>query len=651
MLSSSSSTSETTNGPIRSSFVAYNATHFEDAFWSPRLQVLRGQTLPAIYQQMHLDGHFTAFRESWYAGMSPIPYVFWESDISKWIEAASYSLGTKPDTELEALVNEAIAFLVSLQQPDGYLNLWFTQVEPEKRWTNLRDYHELYCAGHLIEAAVAHFQATGKRSLLDPVCRYADYIDATFGTDEGKKRGYCGHEEIELALIRLYRATDEQRYLRLSQYFIEERGRRPYYFDQEAEARGESPQDFWAKTYEYNQSQIPVREQHEIVGHAVRAMYLFSAVADLANELHDDSLYETCQRVWNHLCAKRLYLTGGLGSSEGNEGFTADYDLPNSAAYAETCAAIGLVMWSQRMLQLDVDHRYTDIMERALYNGVLSGLAFDGTAFFYVNPLESDGTHNRQHWFKCACCPPNIARLLLSLGNYVYSTTDTDLFVHLYAQSTSTLTIGENTVTVHQRTNYPWDGTIQLEIVSDKPIELGVYLRIPGWCQSARLTQSGRDIPFEMHKGYARIKRMWQQDEKLELHLAMPAERVYPHPTIREDVGKVALRRGPLVYCLENADNSVPLHQISVPMSAAFKEHASDILNGITTLSADVLALVTDDWGETLYRSTPPVSRHYTLTAVPYYAWGQREAGEMLIWLRANDDSQVHETTHHNVGI
>lgn len=624
--------------PLRSSPVPHTATLFQGAFWESRLQSLREQTLPAIYRHMQQDGHFTAFREDWYAGMRPIPYVFWESDISKWIEAASYSLATHPDAQLEALVDEAISFLLTLQQPDGYLNLWFTQVEPEKRWTNLRDYHELYCAGHLIEAAVAHFQATGKRKLIDAVCHYADYIDATFGIEEGKRHGYCGHEEIELALIKLYHVTHEDRYLHLSQYFVEERGKRPpHYFDVEAEQRGEKLADFWASTYEYNQSHMPIREQHEMVGHAVRAMYLFSAVADLARELNDESLYETCQDIWKHLNSKRLYITGGAGSSEGNEGFTSDYDLPNSSAYAETCAAIGLVMWSQRLLQLDADHRYADVLEQALYNGVLSGASHDGTSFFYVNPLESYGTHHRQPWFKCACCPPNIARLLLSLGSYLYGVTDNAILVHLYAQCTSTLSVGPHQVVLHQQTNYPWDGVVRFEIELDEPAEFGLYLRIPGWCPHARLTLADQDIPFEMRKGYAHVTRTWQTGDILVLSMEMPVERIYPHPAIRENVGKIALRSGPLLYCLESCDNPLPLHQICVPADAVFeKRFIPDLLGGIMMLNSDVEALETSDWADTLYRTTPPVSTPYKLTALPYHVWDQREPGEMRLWLRAD---------------
>ncbi len=486
---------------------------------------------------------------------------------------------------------------------------------------------------------MAHFQATGKRVLLDAVCRYADYIDATFGPEEGKRPGYCGHEEIELALIKLYHATAEPRYLRLCQYFVEERGKRPHYFDLEARQRGELPVDFWARTYEYNQSHIPVRQQHEIVGHAVRAMYLFSAVADLSHELNDEALHEICDHVWKHLSSKRLYITGGLGSSADNEGFTADYDLPNSSAYAETCAAIGLVMWSQRLLQLDADRRYADVLELALYNGVLSGLSLDGTSFFYENPLESHGKHHRQPWFKCACCPPNISRLLLSLGSYLYGVTETAILVHLYAQCSSTLAVGGHQVILHQRTNYPWEGTVRFEIEVDEPTEFGLYLRIPGWCPHASLALNGEDIPFEMRKGYAYINRTWRSGESLVLHLDMPVERVYPHPAIRENVGSIALSVGSLIYCVETSDNQLPLHEIGIPAHAAFeKQFVPDLLGGIAVLTGEVRALETSDWTETLYRTTPPVSKPYKLTAIPYYVWDNREPGEMRVWLRTCED-------------
>jgi DUF1680 family protein len=534
------------------------------------------------------------------------------------------------------MVDEAIDFFVSKQQPDGYLNLWFIKFGPEKRWSNLRDWHELYCAGHFIEGAVAHFQATGKRTMLDAACRYADYIDSLFGPEEGKRRGYCGHEEIELALVKLYRATGEPRYLRLSQYFIEERGRQPHYFDIEARERGEDPAAFWAKTYEYNQSHIPVREQTEVVGHAVRAMYLYSAMIDLAKELNDPSLFQTCERLWQHLTSKRLYITGGVGSSGDNEGMTTDYDLPNDTAYAETCASIGLILWNHRLLQLDTDHRYADLLERALYNGVLSGLALNGEGFFYENPLESHGTHHRQEWFKCACCPPNVARLLTSLGQYIYSANQTDVMVHLYIQSTSNITVAGQQIVLKQETDYPWSGTIKLSLETEQPVEFGLNLRIPGWCKQSHLTVNGEELPVEAHvqKGYVHIARSWQSGDTITLDLAMPVERVYAHPDILEDLDSVALQRGPLVYCLEQADNNIPLHRIRLSPAAKLESHFEPkLLGGVEVVEADAAALRTEDWSDTLYRTTPPAHRPHRLVAIPYYAWDQRQSGEMSIWI------------------
>ena len=621
--------------PWRSVPVAHTATTFKDGFWAPRLRAMREGALPAIYEQMHADGHFANFHELWNGGVQRTPYIFWESDISKWIEAASYSLATYPDAALNALVDEAIAFLLLHQQPDGYLNIWYTRVEPELRWSNLRDNHELYCAGHLIEAAVAHFQGTGQRTFLDAVCRYADYIATVFGVEEGKKRGYCGHEEIELALVKLYQATGEIRYLRLCQYFIEERGRRPHYFDEEAVARGESVVDFWATTYEYNQSHQPVREQQEVVGHAVRAMYLLSAVADLARELDDSDLQQTCERLWRHLVSKRLYITGALGASSANEGFTTDYDLPNLAAYAETCAAIGLVQWQYRMLLLDVQNRYADVLELALYNGILSGVSFDGTSFFYVNPLESNGTHHRQHWYKCACCPPNISRLFLSLGRYLYTVSEDEIIAHLYAQSSTTITLGARQVTLHQQTNYPWDGTVHIEVEVAEPSEFGLNLRIPGWCKEAHLTIAGEEMPLELRNGYAHVRRLWHSGNSLVLNLAMPVERVYAHPAVRATTGNVALQRGPLIYCLEATDHCVPLHQLRLSRQTPLHTHvAANTLKGVTVITGLATALETADWSDILYRATPPLASEQTLTAIPYYAWGHREAGEMRVWIQ-----------------
>jgi DUF1680 family protein len=617
--------------------VAHTAVVFEDGFWAPRMRRLRECTLPSMYEQFKRQGHLAAFQGEWTPGHKPIPFVFSESEVTKWLEAASYSLASYPDAALQALVDEAIALIASVQQPDGYLNVWFTRIAPGKRWTNLRDWHELYCAGHLIEAAVAHYEATGQRSLLDVTCRYVDHIDRTFGREAGKRRGYSGHPEVELALVKLYRATKEPRYLALARYFVEERGQQPLYFDEEARARGEDPADYWAKTYEYCQAHLPVREQAQVVGHAVRAMYLYSAMADLAKELNDASLLQACERLWQHLTSTRFYLTGSLGSSAANEGMTADYDLPNAAAYAETCAAIGLVFWGHRMLQLDPHRRYADLLELALYNGVLSGVSLDGALYFYENPLESLGAHHRQEWFECACCPPNVARLLASLGRYVYGVSKTDILVHLYAQSTSRLRLGTQHVTLRQETNYPWDGEITLRVEVEEPSVFAISLRIPGWCPQALLSVNGETIPLDqaLHQGYARIERRWHAGDCVTLHLEMPIQRVYAHPAIRSNDGQVALQRGPLVYCLEAADNLAPLHRIRLPRTAALESRFQpDLLGGVVVIQGNASVLEEADWAGVLYRPSPPQQTTYTLTAIPYYAWDHRQPGEMRVWFR-----------------
>ena len=616
--------------------VPWKAVTIDDSFWTPHLRVNREYTLPQVYRFCKETGRIDAFRLNWKPGMEAL-HIFWDSDVAKWVEAASYSLATHPDPSLATQVDEVIRLIVGAQQPDGYLNTYFTVVEPAKRWTNLRDWHELYCAGHLIEAAVAHFQATGKRVLLDAMCRYADYIDSVFGPEPGKKRGYPGHEEIELALVKLYRVTGEKRYLHLSQYFVDERGRQPQYFDIEARQRNEDPAAYWAKTYEYNQSHLPVREQDEVVGHAVRAMYLYSAMTDLACEFHDASLFAACKRLWNHLCATRLYITGGIGSAAHNEGFTTDYDLPNETAYAETCASIGLVFWNHRMLQVECAAHYADVLERALYNCVLGGVSLDGQKFFYENPLASPGTHHRHKWFRVACCPPNIARLLASLGQYIYSVHERELAVHLYMQSTVQTKLGGQAVNIRQETSYPWHGTITLRLAMEAPSMFGLKLRIPGWCQQAHLTVNGEefDIASHLEQGYVRVERTWQSGDSIELELAMPVERMYANPNVRQDVGCVALQRGPLVYCLEGVDCSESLQRIVLPTTAELASHfAPDMLDGVMVIRGNVLIEDETDWAGTLYRTSPPSLQPGVITAIPYYAWDNRQPGEMRVWLR-----------------
>ena len=606
--------------------ISFTTVAIDDRFWAPRCQTNRQQTLATEYRQCQTTGHIDAFRLQWKPGQPNPPHIFWDSDLAKWIEAAAYSLATHPDPALARQLDEVVDLVVSAQQPDGYLNTHYTVVEPDKRWSNLRDCHELYCAGHLIEAAVAHFHATGQRKLLDALCRYADLIGKTFGPE--KRRGYCGHEEFELALVKLYRATGERRYLNLAQYFVDERGRQPHYFDTEARARGEDPAQYYHKSYAYCQAHVPVREQMQVVGHAVRAMYLYCAMADLAGELDDQKLRAANERIWQHLNERQLYLTGGIGVTNNSEAFGNDYDLGNETAYAETCAAIGLVFWSHRLLQLDCDRRYADVMERALYNGVLSGISLDGKKFFYENPLASIGQHHRKEWFGCACCPPNIARLLASLGEYIYSQHNGDLAVHLYIQSRVQLP----GLTLRQETNYPWDGRITLHVQPDQPARFTIRLRIPGWCRRARLHVNGRRVPVKLQRGYALVTRQWAASDQIELDLAMPIERVYANPHVRQNCGRVALQRGPVVYCLEQADNGADLNALVLPAKAKFTHRwQPKFLGGVVTLHGTADRELSS---KELYATTPVKRRRVKITAVPYYAWDNRAPGEMLVWLR-----------------
>lgn len=626
--------------------VPFTAVAIDDPFWSRRLEVNREVTIPTEYDQLKQTGRIDAFRLDWKPGKEPKPHVFWDSDVAKWIEAASYSLATHPDPELDALLDEVIALIASAQQPDGYLNVYFTIVEPDAKFSDLRDAHELYCAGHLMEAAVAHYQATGKRTLLDPLCRYADHIGRVFGRGPGQKPGYCGHEEIELALMKLYHATGELRYLELSQYFVDERGARPHFFDIETmELRKQGKKHFFARhletgehkfDYRYNQSHLPVREQTEVGGHAVRAMYLFSAMADLAGELGDSTLLAACERLWENLCLRRMYITGGIGNARSNEGFTFDYDLPNETAYAETCAAVGLVFWNHRLLQLTCDGRYADGMERALYNGVISGISLDGRSFFYENPLASLGNHHRQPWFDCACCPPNVARLLASLGGYMYAVSEEDLAVHLYISGQARINWRGQQMRIEQQTRYPWDGQVTLRLGLERPETFGLKLHIPGWCRAAKVRVNGQAAGQDglVERGYLRLLREWQPGDVVELELAMPVERVYANPNVRQNTGRVALQRGPVVYCLEAVDHQAPLNHVVIPRGAEFTvRFEPNLLDGVSVITGTGCAADEEDWQGELYRTRPPEQRETLVTAIPYFAWDNRSPGAMQVWI------------------
>ncbi len=632
----------------------------QDDFWGRYIQLVQDVVIPYQYEALHdrvpdaEPSHAIANFEI-AAGRKTGEFhgfVFQDSDVAKWLEAVGYSLQLKRDPELEARADAVIDLVAAAQQPDGYLNTYFTIKEPGKRWTNLQDCHELYCAGHFIEAAAAYYEATGKDKLLNTMRRMADHIGSVFGPEDGKLKGYDGHQEIELALVKLYRLTGEEKYLKLSSFFIDQRGQEPNFLRQEWEARGRVTH--WSSTpassidLKYFQAHIPVREQTEAVGHSVRAVYMYTAMADLAALTGDRALRDACVRLWDNMTGKQMYITGGIGSTHLGEAFTFDYDLPNDMVYAETCASIGLIFFARRMLELEPDARYADVMERALYNNVLGSMAQDGRHYFYVNPLEvwpqacscnPDKHHvksERQGWFGCACCPPNVARLLTSMNQYIYTVHGDTLYTNLYIGSELNTTLGGTAVAVTQQSNYPWEGTITLKVNPVEAAEFGIALRIPSWSSSAEIWVGGEKLSLDesVEQGYCVIRRVWNAGDTIELKLPMEAHRVYAHPELRADAGKTAIQRGPLVYCLEAADNSTPLSSIALDESAPLTEQfEASLLGGAVVVKGQGSRIEQAGWSGGLYsRAKAPVEAA-TITAIPYYLWGNRGSGEMKVWI------------------
>ena len=640
---------------MKSAPVPLQCVSIDDAFWAPRIRQAREIILPVQWQTMNdrvggvAKSHAVKnFRIA--AGKATgefYGYVFQDSDVGKWLEAVAYSLATHPDKKLEKTADGMIDLIALAQGTDGYLNTAFTLKDRDKRWTNLTQWHELYCCGHLIEAAVAYYHATGKRKFLDVMARNADLIAKLLGPGKGQQRGYPGHPEAELALVKLYRATGERKYLELSKFFVDERGRRPNYFVKESKLRGfPKPGEVHpGLDLSYAQAHLPVRQQNVAVGHAVRAMYLYAGMTDVATETGDAGLARACRRLWRNVVDRQMYVTGGVGSRHHGEAFSIDYDLPNETAYTETCAAIGLVFWAQRMLQTDADGEYADVMERALYNGVLSGVSLDGTRFFYTNPLaqhvgafkDRRWVTTRQGWFGCACCPPNLARMLTSLGGYVYSTARGEAMVNLYVGGAAELDVVGRHVEIRQKTQYPWKDTVRLTVRPDQPARFTLALRIPGWCRRAAVKVNGKPISLAktVRKGYARIRREWKKGDRIELTLPMPVERIRCHPRVRQNTGRVALRRGPIVYCLEEVDNGPDLSAITLPRQAALKVAADGKLRGCPpVITARANRHDPESGPVDLYRTREPKKLTVALKAIPYFMWANRREGEMLVWIR-----------------
>ncbi|SFF06246.1 hypothetical protein SAMN05216378_4932 [Paenibacillus catalpae] len=642
--------------------------HIEDAFWSSFTELVRETVIP--YQWDALNDRIADAEPSYAirnfrvaAGLEEHPYggmVFQDSDVAKWLEAVGYSLANHPDPDLERTADDVIDLIAMAQHENGYLNTYFTVKDPGRQWTNLYEAHELYCAGHMMEAAVAYYEATGKRKLLDVMSKFADHIDSVFGPEEGKLRGYDGHQEIELALVKLHQATGEERYLRLAQFFIDERGAEPNFLIEEGKKR--DGYSLWAgrnlpipkvEQLAYNQAHKPVREQEAAVGHSVRAVYMYTAMTDLARLTGDKQLREACERLWNNMTRRQMYITGGIGSTHHGEAFSFDYDLPNDTVYAETCASIGLIFFAQRMLKLEAKSEYADVLERALYNNVIGSMSQDGKHYFYVNPLEvwpkaserNPGRHHvkaeRQKWFGCSCCPPNVARLLSSLNDYIYtvSAASNTIYAHLFIGSEGEFELDAGTVELKQQSQLPWKGNARFEFTKVPGSAFALALRIPSWCRgNAALNINGKPAEYKVENGYALINRNWQQGDVIEWEPAVEAQLTAAHPEIRANAGKVAIERGPLVYCLEEVDNDSPLAAVSIVTSSEL--HASfdsQLLGGSVTIEAEGRVDEQASWQEdTPYRpyAQQQSSRSIQLKAVPYYLWGNRQKGEMTVWIR-----------------
>lgn len=570
--------------------------------------------------------------------------VFQDSDTYKWLEAASYALMLKQDTKLEEKADAIIDLICEAQEADGYLNTYFIVAEPHKKWQNLQEGHELYCAGHLIEAGVAYYEATGKNKLLLAARKFADLIESMFGEDEGKRAGIPGHSEIELALIRLYRTTNEKKYLRLAKYFIDFRGTDPQFFKKEKRNRGWKLWDLNVADNPYRQNVKPVREEQDAIGHAVRAVYLYTAMAMTAKETQDATLLRACEKMWNSIVTKRMYLTGGIGSSAPDrEAFTKDYDLPNDTAYNETCASVGLIFFAKEMLQLTHQGTYGDILELALYNTVLGSIQWDGKAFFYTNPLEVNPAYvhktarhghlyaKRPRWHGCACCPPNAARLLASLNRYVWHETDHTLYGNLFVGGTYDY---HGKVTVHCKTDYPYDGKITYRITGDtKDFQLAI--RIPGYSHQWKLHSSQEH--YVIKDGYLIFFDL-QDGEIISLEFDLSMHRIYANPNISDCRGKCAFMAGPIVYCVEDCDNRdinrYVVNETNLETMTSEAIPLSVIHDGIlgTARVAAIPAYYINETDE-LYSLSKPTYTLSTLTAIPYYLWGNRAEGKMRVWL------------------
>lgn len=607
--------------------IPIDAVTLRDTIWAPRQRLTFERTVPEQYRLLEDTDRLANFRRA--AGKEDGKFVgiyFNDSDVYKWLEAAAWTMGLAPTAELDQLIDSVVQELADAQLSDGYLDNFYAIDNIENRWTDLTRTHELYVAGHLFQAAVAHYRTTGKTNLLDVACKFADLLCETFGSAEsGKRPGTDGHEEVELALVELGRATGNRRYIEQAAYFLDARGHGLVGGD------------------EYHQDHVPFREATAVVGHAVRQVYLTSGAADLYLELGDPAVLAALDRLWDNMVQRRIYVSSGIGARWEGEAFGKDLELPNARAYTESCAAIGSVMWNWRMLLIRGEARYADLIETTLYNAMLPGLSLDGSAYYYQNPLSDDGTHRREPWFDCACCPPNIARTLASINGYLATVAGDELSIHLYAQSDLDVQLptGQR-AQLAVDTNYPWDGSIRFTVRNDASFTLN--LRIPGWSRGAMIAINGEPFEGELAPAsYAAISRSWSTGDVVELALPMPVRRVVSHPDLFENAGRVALLRGPMLYSAEEAGNDgIDPRSVILPASPSFTvAHEPALLGGVTTISTPVtIQPVASEWEHQLYAEIDelpahPATRGGELTLIPYFVWANREPGRMEVWLRS----------------
>jgi len=630
----------------RTVFVNFARVSIQDSFWRPKIDKVATKTLEAcIYQTETATPRIRNFERVARAKGEEHEGIFYDdSDVFKALEAMAYSLKTHPSEVMEKKCDEWIDKIAAAQQPDGYLNTWYTLKGIQDRYTDM-SMHEDYNAGHMIEAGVAYFNATGKRKLLDVCIRWADHFDALFGP--GKKHWVTGHQELELALVKLYTLTSDVKYLNLADWLLSERGKKL--------AKGYTWTD-WKDTA-YAQDVVPVKEQKEITGHAVRAMYMYTGAADVAAHTGDTAYMKAMRTVWEDVVYRNMYITGGIGSAGSNEGFSVDYDLPNEHAYCETCASVGMVFWNQRMNALTGKAEYMDVLERSLYNGALDGLSLSGDRFFYGNPLASRGQHQRREWFGTACCPANIARMVASLGNYIYAFNSNSIFVNLFAGSSTSFNLKNGMVQVKMESNYPWEGKVKLTLDPVKKSVFKVFLRLPGWMYDVvapgglyrvkkesndgvndhfdpGLLVNGKTAGYTIQDGYLVVEREWKKGDRLELTLPMEVKLIESRPELKQDQQRVAIQRGPLVYCVEGADNNGKAWNIIIPEGTKFETIDYKVLDEpVKAITAEVPVVTVGDDGQSLRTEKKKI------IAIPYYTWANRGKNEMQVWLpvRIND--------------